>query len=300
MPGDAEKTIAQDYTPQMTRLLLAAACREAGLDPEGAELVRHQTNAVYVLATAPVVVKIARPDYANEHIQRIVHLVRWFMELGFPTVPLLDAEQPIIVDGAAATFWRYLPQERPIKAGDIGGPLRELHALPTPPVELPPLDAIAAIRYSLSRQRILDSDEHSFLTERCDTLEAQLACVPYEQPPRLIHGDPQHNNTLWDHSKPVLIDWDSVAIGHAEWDLITVEVHCRRFGHPASTYTDFCRTYGRDIRDWSGYQVLREVRELRMIATNARKSEPESAGAPEVHRRIGQLKQGVGGHWAIL
>lgn len=301
MTGQARAAIERDFTPQNTRVLLSSVCRKAGLDPAGADLLRHQTNAVYRLITAPVIVKIARPDDSAEHIQRTVDLTRWLTSLAFPTVPLLDVAQPVVTDRAVATFWRYLPQHRPIEADDIARPLRQLHELPLPPVKLPALDAVAAIRRSLSKHKILSPGELDFLAERCDTLERELTGISYDQPPRLLHADPQHHNTLWDGDIAVLADWDSAVIGPAEYDLITIEIHCRRFRHPASTYADFCNIYGRDIRDWPGYRVLRDVRELRMIATNARKSDPASLGATEVHRRISQLQHaGPDGSWAIL
>jgi Ser/Thr protein kinase RdoA (MazF antagonist) len=299
--GQAHAAITQDFTPQNTRVLLTSVCRKAGLDPAGAELLRHQTNAVYRLAAAPVIVKIARPDDSAEQIQRAVGLTRWLTSLSFPTVPLLDIAQPVVAGGAAATFWRYLPQHRPVEAGDIARPLRQLHELPLPPVRLPALDAVAAIRRSLRKHKILSSGELDFMTERCDTLERKLPGISYDQPLRLIHADPQHHNTLWDGDIAVLADWDSAVIGPAEYDLVTIEIHCRRFAHPAQSYADFCAIYGRDIRDWPGYRVLCDVRELRMIATNARKSDPASPGAAEVHRRITQLQRADSDDpWAIL
>jgi Ser/Thr protein kinase RdoA (MazF antagonist) len=289
------------FTPEKTRVLLAAVCRQAGLDHSGAALLRHQSNAVYLLGTMPVIVKIARPDDDAEQIQRTVQLTRWLMGSGFPTVPLLDIEQPVVADGAIATFWRYLAQTRPIEAGDIASPLRRLHDLPKPAIEVPRLDAIAAIRRSLSKHRILSPGEHANLAERCDILEGQLADIQYDGPEMLLHGDPQHRNTLWDGDTAVLADWDSAVIGNFEYDLVTIEIHCRRFGHPDRTYADFCRIYGRDIRDWPGYRTLRDIRELRMIATNARKSDPGSPGAAEVHRRIRGLgHERFSSHWQIL
>jgi aminoglycoside phosphotransferase (APT) family kinase protein len=99
----------------------------------------------------------------------------------------------------------------------------------------------------------------------------------------------------------VLSDWESVVIGPAEWDLVTMEIHCRRFGHPRETYERFCSAYGRDVREWQGYTVLRDIRELRMITTNARKAISSSRSADEVKRRVRQLRddseQGI---WSIL
>lgn len=284
---------SDSFTHESTRVLLREVCRIAGLDPADATLLRHQTNAVYRLNRDAVIVKIARPDYSLEHMRTSVALSKWLMAADFPTVPLLDISQPVMVEGVAATLWRYLPQGRPMLASDIAGPLRMLHELPLPPVRLPGIEAITAIRYSLDRQHILTAEDHALLVRRCEDLSVSLSTLKYDTPQCLIHGDPQHGNALWAEDGPVLCDWESAAIGQKEWDLVTMEVHCRRFGHPADNYAKFCCRYGQDIRDWPGYFVLRDVRELRMIATNARKSHPDSRSAAEVRRRVAQLRAGA-------
>jgi hypothetical protein len=77
-------------------------------------------------------------------------------------------------------------------------------------------------------------------------------------------------------------------------------VHCRRFSHPADEYAEFCRHYGRDVRDWSGFPWLRDVRELRMITTNAGKSAPGTSAAREVHRRMQEVRDRQALTWQIL
>jgi len=78
------------FTPERTRLILEAASRMAGLDPLGAELIRHHTNAVYLLASAPVVVKIGRPG--EQRPLDVVGLVIRLEAQDVPTVPLWDVE----------------------------------------------------------------------------------------------------------------------------------------------------------------------------------------------------------------
>lgn len=296
---------AASFTEERSRELLELACRSVGINPDNPKLLRHQTNGVYLIEREGVVAKVARPEDDIARIQRTVALTRWLAHNDFPTVPLYEVHQPAIIDGSAVTFWRYLPQRQAISAEDIAQPLRELHQLPQPPRSavpaLPALDAISAIRYSLSRERILSPVEQDFLASRCATLETAMAELRYEQPRCILHGDPQHGNALWNQGRAVLSDWESVVIGPAEWDLVTVEIHCRRFQYPPETYRGFCRIYGRDVREWDGYAVIRDVRELRMIATNARKSAPGSIGAGEVSRRVDQLKAGrQDSAWSIL
>lgn len=302
MSEAAEQAVA--FTPSLTRKILEEACRGLGIDASSAELVRHQTNGVYLLKNEALIAKVARPDYDLDHIKRTVQLTDWLMNIGFPTVPLAAFSQPVVIDGIAVTIWKYLPQDRTISAADLGEPLRMLHSLVGPPAAvpvLPALDAIEAIKYSLDNEQILAVDDHEYLVRHWASLAGAIKHLHYESAPCILHGDPQHGNALWDGSRAVLSDWESVVVGPAEWDLVTIEIHCRRFGHPQDTYNAFCEAYSRDIRQWYDFSVLRDIRELRMIATNARKSTPGSRSASEVKRRIAQLRrQDVAATWSIL
>jgi Phosphotransferase enzyme family len=282
----------REFTSEFTREILFKACREAGLKPPAVKLLRHQTNGVYLLSDEMLIAKVTRPEYGIEHTRRTVAIVRWLMQMSFPTAPLADFDQPVVTDGSAVTFWTYLPQDGPVRAADIAAPLRRLHSLGRPPAPIPALDAIPAIWFSISNETILTKDEHDYLAARCTALAAAAHGIAYEQPACILHGDPQHANALQNADHAVLSDWDSLVTGPPEWDLVTVDVHCRRFGYPPTEYDDFCTSYGRDVRQWDGYPVLRDIRELRMIATNARKSPPGSPAAAEVKRRISRLRGG--------
>ncbi|MGC4939287.1 phosphotransferase enzyme family protein [Kribbella sp. DT2] len=281
------------FTPDTTQRVLADVCRQAGLDPVGAVLLRHQTNAVYLLPRNEIVVKIARPDERLEDLNRTLALVRWIVSHGVLTVPPSPHEQPLQSAGCLATFWPYIAQQDKtrVTAGDLGQPLKALHAL-TPALDLPSLDMIDGIRSSLAASRILTAEERQFLSQYSDKIAAAVTSVRYELPPGLIHEDPQHHNALQTKQGTALIDWDGACIGPREWDLVTIEIHCRRFFPDPHEYSRFVDAYGIDIRNWSGYEPLRDLRELRMITTNARKSAPSSPQADEVHTRIDQLRQG--------
>ena len=117
----------------------------------------------------------------------------------------------------------------------------------------------------------------------------------------LIQSDPQVRNALRrDDGTPVLADWDSASTGPRMWDIATVAVHCRRFG--SHDFGDFVTAYGRDPRDWDHFEDLCLLRELQMIATNARKSAPGSPAAAEVHHRIAGLREDLQEltAWSIL
>lgn len=290
----------QTFTPSTTRPVLGAVCDAMQLDPTGATVLRHHTNAVYRLAPSPVVVKIARPE--TTHSQATVHLVRWLALHGVPSVTLMrGAQQPVRVAGCDVTLWDYLPQTRPITAGDIARPLAALHSTPSP-LGARQLDPMPAINHSITQSRCLTDHEKTVLRNRAEQLAQAWDALALSAEPALLHGDPQHRNTLWDDTgnRAVLCDLESAIVGPVEWDLVTIEVHCRRFGHPPAEYDQFCRRYGRDVRDWPGYTVVRDIRELKMITSNARKSDPGTAAAHEVQSRIKLLDDGPSHHWQIL
>ncbi|MGW1976550.1 phosphotransferase family protein [Streptomyces sp. NPDC001889] len=281
------------YSSAELTALIAAARTELGLDGQTPHLLRGHTNAV--IHMGPVVLKIARKGTTAAAVERTVALVRWLQEHDFPTVPLhTHAQQPLrLADGALATVWTYYPQPpEPVTAADLAAPLAALHRLPAPPVPVRRLDNLRAIRRSLTAIRALDNDDLAFLTDRADRLEHDLRTVEYILEPGILQGDPQHRNALHDPSgdRTVLCDWDTIACGQPEWDLVTVAIHCHRFGYSPGHWTDFATAYGLDIRTWPGYRVLRDIRELRMITTNARKATHTPGSLSEVQRRIKGLR----------
>lgn len=292
------------FSPERTREVLRLACRRAGLKSTGATVLRHHTNAVYLLAEAPVVVKIGRPS-RRPHLTDAVEFVRWLEHQAVPTISLLPhVRQPMIFAGCPITFWRYLPQQRPIRAPELASPLSRLHTAPLPAMRVPDhrIDNVfASIANSIEASRFLPPDERALLHRHRNELIQRASTVRFDLPRGVIHGDAHHHNALHDDTgAAVLCDWDDAAVGPPEWDLVTLEVHCRRFSHPATDYDQFCVQYGLDIRDWQGYPWLRDLRELRMITTNARKSSPNTPAANEVLDRIRALRSRATTTWSIL
>lgn len=294
-PMTALPTAPGGFTEADMRSILRQACTTVGLDAEGAHVLRGHTNAVLRLSRHPVVAKIARIGTPPEAVERTVRFTRWLMDAGFPTVPLLECDQPVLVDRQhSVTFWDYLPQSgASVAAEQLAKPLQMLHTLDQPPFALPEHDNVRAIRRSISATTTLPASDLRYLSSRVDQLEEALGGVVFECQPGVIQGDPQHRNAL--HAaggSVVLCDWDTAAIGQPEWDLVTVEVHSRRFGYGKPHYDDFAGAYGFDVMKWSGYETLRDLRELRMITTNARKSGHTPGSIDEVERRIGALRRG--------
>ncbi|MFC0599260.1 phosphotransferase family protein [Streptomyces palmae] len=299
----AQVPIHGGFDEREMQKVLERACARVGLDSSDARLMRGHTNAVILLPKAFVVVKIARRGTPIGNVKRTVRFTRWLMDLGFPTAPLHPIDQPLIIDGHAATFWTYIPQpNHPVPAERLAKPLFSLHHLPKPEFDLPQHDNIRAIRRSINFTTSLSPATRRFLSEETDHLEASLKDVDFIFSEAVVQGDPQHRNAL--HAREgeaLLCDWDTAAIGQPEWDLVTIEVHCRRFGYSKSHYLAFAESYGFDITQWAGFHTLRRIRELRMITTNARKAMHSPGSVTEVERRVKGLYDGdTQLRWRIL
>ena len=291
------------FTPETSLELLHTACRVADLDPSGARLLRHHTNAVYRLAHDPVVVKITRPGSGQYRSAQTVAITEALTHTNVPTVrPWPGLNQPITVADSYATFWIAVDIAREPTAADLAEPLRRLHGLnPQAFPAVPKLDPFGANTNSLTRRTVLDPHDLGFLRAYAEQLAGDYAILDFERPSALIHGDAHHSNMLVGPDGPVLADWESARLGQPEWDLATVAVHCRRFDHPLGEYKEFAKEYGRDICDWPGYQTLAAVRELRMITTNAWKSAPGTPAAAEVIHRVAALRRGdLERRWRLL
>jgi hypothetical protein len=119
---------------------LVLVCEQVGLDARR-HLIRRGENAIYRLASAPVVVRVARSTSCCPTSAR-----RWPWPAGWTLRALGDPaqrcrEQALIADGRPVTLWELVdavPPE-PIFA-ELGEMLRRLHELTEPPgFGLPPL-----------------------------------------------------------------------------------------------------------------------------------------------------------------
>ncbi|MEU8331660.1 MULTISPECIES: phosphotransferase [Micromonospora] len=282
------------FVEARTRPALAEVCRRLDMSDANAVLLRHHTNAVY--AVGDVVVKIAPAEFGLERARAVVAVVRWLADQGFPTVGLSSRlPQPLLVGEHAVTVWQRLDpaHDTPVTTAELGGLLRRLHALPAPPVSLPTLEPVDSIRRSLARSTILTARDRHLLLERLEPLATRWLETSFPRGASLIQSDPQTRNALrrFDGT-PVLADWDGAVVGPREWDLATVAVHCRRFTPPGTAaFSDFSVAYGWDVTSWPGFEAVCELRELQMIATNARKARPGTEAEAEVLHRIGALRR---------
>ncbi|SEF30262.1 Phosphotransferase enzyme family protein [Amycolatopsis pretoriensis] len=281
------------FTSGKLRGVLAATCARLGLDPAGARLLRFTNNAVYALVTAPFVIRIVGSTQLRHRVGTVVRVAKHFERHDVSAIRLLDTvEQPMAVDGHLVTVWHQVPSiGRPATSADLARLLRQVHALPAPD-GLAGWAPFAAVRARVSDAEELGATDRAFLLDRCAELEAALAELEFPLPRGLVHGDAYPGNVIPGPDGPVLCDFDSSCVGPPEWDLTPLAVGRERFGDPPVHYRTFAAAYGFDVTSWSGFGVLRAIRELKLTTSVLPILRSRPQVRPELFRRLDDLRSG--------
>ncbi|WP_157904343.1 aminoglycoside phosphotransferase family protein [Parafrankia soli] len=257
-------------------------------------------NALYLLAEAPVVVRIARTrDYWADAVKE-VHVSRWLARYRYPAARTYTVSQPIDADGHPVTFWRYIDGRDGSREdiATLGHLLRRLHSLPSPTTFLLPTeDVLGRVEGRIEKAPIPSSDK-DFLFGCCDRLNREISDLAFPLAPCVTHGDAHVNNLMMRDGEGVLIDFERFAWGQPEWDLaMTATEYCSAGWWTDAEYAIFVDAYGFDVTRWSGFDVLRRVHEIKMTTWVMQNIEESDDIATEYLRRIGSIRTGVVGGW---
>ncbi len=239
-----------------------------GVSAGDARLLHLTNNAVFALPSAAIVIRIARTHRLHDRVSKVVRLAQWFAHVDAPAIRLAaDVEQPVQVGRLLASVWKYVPPTSPAPtAEDLGRALREFHTPSVPPFPLPVWDPVGDARRRLDEAEGLGDHARGFLVGWCDRLEPRLAALRCATEGQLIHGDAHVGNLLREPSgRVVLCDFDATCVGPRQVDLVAVAVGEARFGGDGS-YRSLVDSYGCDVTTDPNWSLLRETRELKMIA----------------------------------
>jgi hypothetical protein len=288
------------YTRPKLALALTEICSAVGLDPSGARLIRFVNNGVFKLREHPVIVRIVLAPSFSYRAVNVVEAARWLAEHDVPAVRLLPGvEQPVRAGGHLATLWEAVPDVGPEPTGrDLGRLLREVHSLPLPP-SLWCWSPMEDVHRRIRDAEQLDPEDRCFLEQRADDIEDRLARLQFPLPRSVMHGDAHLGNLIAGPNGAVLCDLDSLCVGPPEWDLTPMAVGRLRMGHPPERYNQLAEYYGFDITTWPGFQVLRDLRELKITISvlPILRSNPGIRG--ELRRRLQSMREGdVSAQWS--
>lgn len=283
------------FTREKLHAALIEICTAVELDYRGAELLRFVNNGVFRLAKHPVVVRIVLVPSLARRAHNAVRAANWLAEHGVPVArPLPDVPQPVHLGSHVATLWEEVPHSGPEPSGaDLGKLLRQVHEVPTPPFPLMPWAPLDEVRQRLAfdAEGLPDADR-DYLERWCDDLRDGLDGLRPELPPGVVHNDAHLGNLISGPAGPVLCDFDWTCVGMREWDLVPVTLGPLRFGRTDQVHRELAREYGFDVTRWDGFEVLRQIRELKMVVgvVSMLRSNPELR--KEFRHRMNSIRGG--------
>ncbi|RSN18758.1 phosphotransferase [Streptomyces sp. WAC 01325] len=267
------------------------ACRASGLADQSLIQLHEHATSVFLLVEEGVVVRVS-PASQQQRLDLAVAVTRWLVANGFPATEPMDVPQPVAYTPYAVTFWRHYPQTASgaPPAGSLGQLLRDFHALPSPPLDLPPYRPLASLKSIVESSTYLDGNQRAWLTARREELLDEYGELDFPLGSGHIHGDAYPGNTLWSDHGVRLGDWDEAASGPREIDLANT-FQGVRFGRTVEELDEFSRQYGYDIRQWPGLRVLCEMRDVHTLGSYIRRADRgDSAAAQQLSHRLETLR----------
>jgi aminoglycoside phosphotransferase (APT) family kinase protein len=270
-------------------LLCAAA--KAGIECPDVELIRAGENHIYRLGDG-IVGRVARPGEA-ESVARETAVARWLNASGINAVRPVEVEQPIVVGERAVTFWEELPPHYPGTTAQVAAVLKRLHALPVPE-QLSHLHLRPFIRLEerITEAGSLSQTDRSWLLGHLEDLKSRWQNLPAGMPECVVHGDAWPGNVVQaDGIGITLLDLERCSVGPPEWDLASTAVRYTTFGAIGEhEYREFCVTYGADVARWPGYEILRDIREMRVTCYIIQRANDDPAFLDEARLRLSCLR----------
>ncbi|TXS40177.1 aminoglycoside phosphotransferase family protein [Streptomyces sp. uw30] len=284
-----------EFDADAAEAILRKACEVADVDPDGIEMLRFGDHAVFRIGGGRIVSRVGRSPDRLPSVQREVAVAEWLAAEEYPAARLVtEAEQPVVIEGHPVTFWEGLADgETYASTGEMGELLRRLHELDSPTFSLPPLRPFDKVIQRLNRATIPDRTR-AFLSGMADDLMGEYGRLRFALPAGHLHGDFNVGNVLRDAvGHPKVIDLDGFVTGPREWDLMQTAMYYDSFGwHTEAEYADFIAGYGFDVREWSGYSVLRSMREILMVTWLSQNAGTDPRAAEEVEKRVESLRSG--------
>lgn len=213
---------------QLALAAVAEVAHRLGLNDAGADVIADSNNVVIRLPAEDIVAKTSTGVLAGRGgaaLERELLLGRRLAEHGVPIATPVSGPVAGLhrTPGVVLTLWRYvMPGARP-DDGDrlLGEAVRHFHAALADIVgELPEL----AERIDRANRLFQDPSSTPGLAAADRTLAAgahrRLApLVRSLGQATALHAEPHEDNILWTERGPLLIDFEAVCRGPAEWDL---------------------------------------------------------------------------------
>ena len=242
-----------------------SAARRVGLPTSDVRWLRLGERAVLSLDSGRIIVRIERPDVPVGDVAYEIAIATWLATNGVSVSAPLEVDQPVKICGLLVTFWGGTTGT-PVAMAELGRALRAMHDL-VPPAKLArPARPFDRLQRRIDRATSLTATDRVTLGEAVRESRARWAeLVPRTTTPGFLHGDATPDNVLTGTNGPVVVDLEYSGWGPREWDLTHLASRYDDGLITTDQYTEFCRTYGQDVRTAQCYAVLRQVRRLREL-----------------------------------
>ncbi|MFJ5667601.1 phosphotransferase family protein [Micromonospora chalcea] len=273
--------------------VLREACSIVGASPADATLVRLGENAIFSVEHPSLVVRIARSKEHLEDAEKEVRVARWLERCNAPAVHLYPAEQPILIDDHPVTFWKKVPDSgEKASARALGAALRFVHGCEVDDsVALPALDPFGRVDARLGKAKDVPPEAIDYLRCRLSDLRTAYAELSFVSPFVALHGDAHVKNLICGpDGTTTLIDFEAFCLGPPEVDLAVTATEFEIGWHGPTEYEEFCEAYGADVREWHGFQVLRDINLFKMTTWLMQNVGESSLSAQEFERRLASLR----------
>ncbi len=238
---------------------------QVGHEKAELKLLRFGNNGVFQIGDR-FVIRVARPSTPAETTRREVQIARELSAAHVPVIRLADlpVEQPLTAAGCQGTVWDYVPGKRPTFY-QFGQLVRRFHeGTDKWLAQLPEWQPLVSARRRLDELAdqyprddiVLLNDWYERISDELNSLRPLLQCG-------VIHGQAEIGNALLRGGTPLFLDFERIAVGPREWDLIDTAVTALRFSRPHEDYQCFAEAYGFDVMTWESFDTLRRVWELR-------------------------------------
>ncbi|MFE7720541.1 phosphotransferase enzyme family protein [Nocardia rhizosphaerihabitans] len=272
-------------TTQVERIA-RAACADADIGPAGILPIKVAENAIFRVPDQHVVIRVARAG--QEHAaRRELQTAAWLQAHNVSAVqPMGSRADFATIESRPVTLWKELPPHRNGTEREIGSALRALHKLRVPPF-LSKVEPFVRLEQRIDSASSLSESGRQWLYKRLADLRIGWEELPSGMPRSPIHGDAWEGNVVTtDAGVTTFLDLERASVGPPEWDLVSTAIKHSSFRWiSAERYGAFCDAYGYDVTAWDGFQLLRDIRELRMTCMAA-----QAAGSDPKHVAQAQLR----------
>jgi aminoglycoside phosphotransferase (APT) family kinase protein len=165
----------------------------------------------------------------------------------------------------------------------------------SPPLQLPIWQPLISLDHALSDSSaamVLTSEERDWLTVKIREIRQDFArSDSWLLGQGLVHGDAWAGNLLQTTEGVQLGDWDHLAYGPREVDLIPTWHASRRYGKGRSWVSNFARIYGFDLSEHPMIETLYTMRDLAQISGPLRRTPNSAAHASALRERLTDIRE---------